>query len=412
MTRSETVTNSSAVSAHRARLYVTIGYCAAFIALGLATAVLGPTLTDLAGNTRATLSQISFGFTATALGYLLGSFLGGRLYDSRSGNPVMGAMLLLIALSMALIPLIRVLWLLIGLLLLLGMFEGALDVGGNTLLVWLHGEKVGPYMSALHFFFGVGAFLSPVIVALALAGDGGISGAYWILALLIAPVAVALLRLPSPSAPVEAKTPSDSQAAVGTRRASALLVLLIASFFFLYVGSETSFGGWIATYAKESGLSDATTAAYLTSVFWGALTLGRLLSIPLAARLRPRTLLLADLFGCLVSVLVVIAWPGVPAALWLGTFGAGFSMASIFPTMISFAGRHLPTTGKTTAWFFVGASSGGMLIPWLIGQWFESTGPRVTVFMILASLLLNLAMFGIIIRYVERSARRKIPSAD
>jgi len=402
MTTSETVTYPSAISSRRTRIYVTVGYCAAFIALGLATAALGPTLTDLANNTRATLSQISYGFTATALGYLLGSFLGGRLYDRRSGNPVMGTMLLLIALSMALIPLVRVLWLLIGLLLLLGMFEGALDVGGNTLLVWLHGEKVGPYMNALHFFFGIGAFLSPVVVAWTLAASGGIARAYWILALLIVPVAVAMLRLPSPSSSAETPAVPYAPPAPAVRRTSALLVVLIAIFFFLYVGSETSFGGWIATYAKAADLGDATTAAYLTSVFWGALTLGRLLSIPLAARLRPRTLLLGDLLGCLLSVLVVIAWPDVLAALWIGTFGAGFSMASIFPTMISFAGRHMATTGKTTAWFFVGGSSGGMLIPWLIGQWFESTGPQVTVFIVLASLLLNLAMFSVIIRFVQK----------
>ena len=408
MTTTETTANPSAIASHRTRLYVTIGYCAAFVALGLTTASLGPTLTDLATNTRASLSQISYGFTAHALGYLLGSFLGGRLYDRRSGNPVMGTMLLLMALSMALIPLIPVLWVLIAALLSLGMFAGALDVGGNTLLVWLHGEKVGPYMNALHFFFGVGAFLSPVIIARALAAGAGVTWAYWILALLIVPVAVVVLRLPSPPSSAEADSTSDAPPVARTRRSSALLVVLIASFFFLYVGSETSFGGWIATYAKVAGLGDATTAAYLTSVFWGALTLGRLLSIPLAARLRPRTLLFADLVGCLLSVLVVIAWPGAPAALWIGTFGAGFSMASLFPTMISFAGRHMTTTGKTTAWFFVGASSGGMIIPWLIGQWFESTGPRVTVFMILASLLLNLGMFGVIVRYVQHFEKQEV----
>ena len=390
------------VSENRTRLNVTVGYCAAFVALGLASAAIGPTLADLANNTRATLSQISYGFTATALGYLLGSFLGGRLYDRRPGNPVMGMMLLLIALSLALIPLIRVLWVLIALLLLLGMFEGALDVGGNTLLVWLHGEKVGPYMNALHFFFGVGAFLSPIVVAGVLSASDGITWAYWILALLIFPVAMSVLRLPSPASTAGIPATPDAPVVATVRRTSALLVTLIAMFFFLYVGSESSFGGWIATYARATGLGDAATAAYLTSVFWGALTLGRLLSIPLATRFRPRTLLLADLVGCLLSVLVVIVWPGVPAALWIGTFGVGFSMASIFPTMISFAGRHMATTGKTTGWFFVGGSSGGMVIPWLIGQWFESTGPRVTVFIILASLLLNLVMFGVIIRYVRK----------
>lgn len=390
------------VSTQRTRLYVTVGYCAAFIALGLTTASLGPTLTDLATNTRAALAQISYGFTARALGYLLGSFLSGRLYDRRPGNPVMGTTLLLMALSMALVPIIPVLWVLIAVLLLLGMFEGAVDVGGNTLLVWVHGEKVGPYMNALHFFFGVGAFVSPIVVARTLAASSSVTWAYWILALLIVPVAVAVLRLPSPSSPAEERAASGGTLSTAPRHTPAVLVALIAAFLFMYVGSETSFGGWIATYAKAAGLGDAATAAYLTSVFWGALTVGRLISIPLAARLRPRTLLLGDLIGCLLSVLIVIIWSGAPVALWIGTFGAGFSMASIFPTMISFAGRHMTTTGKTTAWFFVGSSSGGMLIPWLIGQWFESSGPQVTVFVILASLILNLAMFGAIIRYVSK----------
>ncbi len=399
------MTTIEPISTNRTRLYVTIGYYAAFVALGLTTAALGPTLTDLAANTHTTLSQISVSFTAHALGYLIGSFFGGRLYDRRSGNPVMGAMLLLMALSVALVPVISVLWALIVVLLLVGAFEGASDVGGNTLLVWLHGEKVGPFMNAMHFFFGVGAFLSPVVIARVYIAGGGITWAYWTLAFLIVPIAAAVLRLPSPSSPAGERAAPDEQSATALRRTSAVLVALIASFFFLYVGVESSFGGWIATYAKTTGLGDATTAAYLTSAFWGALTLGRLVSIPLAARFRLRALLWADLVGCLLSVLVVIAWPGVPAALWIGTFGAGFSMASIFPTMISFAGRHMTTTGKTTAWFFVGASSGGMVIPWLIGQWFETTGPQVTVFIVLASLILNLAMFGVIIGYVKRAER-------
>ncbi len=85
-------------------------------------------------------------------------------------------------------------------------------------------------------------------------------------------------------------------------------------------------------------------------------------------------------------------------------------MASLFPTMISFAGRHMTTTGKTTAWFFVGASSGGMVIPWLIGQLFESVSPRVTVFIVLVSLLLDLAVFGVITRYVRKPVTREVVS--
>jgi MFS family permease len=47
----------------------------------MATAVLGPTLQGLAGNTGSTLAQISSLFLVSSFGYLLGSLAAGRAYD-------------------------------------------------------------------------------------------------------------------------------------------------------------------------------------------------------------------------------------------------------------------------------------------------------------------------------------------
>ncbi len=71
-------------------------------------------------------------------------------------------------------------------------------MGGNTLLVWVHREKVGPFMNALHFFLGVGAFLSPIMIAQVVLLSGGIRGAYWALALLMLPPLDLALRSEQP----------------------------------------------------------------------------------------------------------------------------------------------------------------------------------------------------------------------
>ena len=130
----------------------TIGYFAVFVAVGLETAALGPTLPGLAEQTHTNLDAISLLFTAHALGYMFGSFFGGRLYDLIPGHPLMVVMLLLMAAMLALVPLVPALWMLAAAWLLVGVSGGALDVGGNTLIVWVHGRKVGPFMNALHFF--------------------------------------------------------------------------------------------------------------------------------------------------------------------------------------------------------------------------------------------------------------------
>jgi MFS transporter, FHS family, Na+ dependent glucose transporter 1 len=382
-----------AVAPRPRALAQTASYYAAFAALGLIAAVLGPTLPNLAEHAGTQVRDISILFTVRSLGYLLGSLQSGFLYDRYRGNPIMAAVIVCIAALMALIPLAPLLSALIAIFLLIGVAEGALDVGGNALLIWTYRDQVGPYMNGLHFCFGVGAFLAPIIVAQVVAFGGASLGAYWVLALLIIPAALALLWAPSPAP----QHHTHADAAIG--RIDYRLAGLIALFFVLYVGAEVGFGGWVFSYAEALALTDTASAAYLTSAFWGALTFGRLLSIPLAARLRPRTILLGDLLGCLASLAIMVLLPRSLAALWAGTLGLGLSMASIFPTMMSFAARRLPTTGKVTSWFLVGASLGAMTLPWLIGQLFGVIGPRVTMEAILADLLVACVVFGLLMRY-------------
>ncbi len=321
----------------------TIGYFAIFVVVGMETASLGPTLPGLAEHTGSQLGAISFLFTAHALGCMLGSFFCGRGYDRVPGHRLMVATLLLLAAMLFLVPLVPVLWLLAACWLVLGASAGALDVGGNTLLVWVHGRQMGPFMNALHFFFSVGLFLAPLVVAQAMTLSGDITAAYWALALLMLPVALWLLPVPSPS-PQAATVggPSEDQASAGGLKSSddqRSIVALISLLLLLYVGAEAAFGGWIYTYAVALDLSDSTTAAYLTSAFWGALMLGRLLSIPLAARYRPRWILLADLLGCLASVGILLLWPRLPTATGWAPWGWVWPWPRSFPA-ISLAERR------------------------------------------------------------------------
>jgi FHS family Na+ dependent glucose MFS transporter 1 len=397
-------TTDSGTSEGNRKGALTAAYFAAFVGLGLAGAVLGPTLPGLAEQTQSGLSEVSFLFTAIALGYLAGSLFGGRQYDRVPGNLLMAAGLLGVASTLAMAPLFTQLWVLIPIVVILGMTQGAVDVGGNTLIVWVHGRKVGPYMSGLHFFWGLGAFLSPIVVGQALLLAGDIAWAFWMLAALLLPVAIWLLRLPSPTM-VEAApagvvhSPATDRPARGTSERT--VVLLVVLLLFLFVGAEAGFGGWIYSYALALDLTSATGAAYLTSAFWGALTVGRLLGIPISSRVRPRWILLADALGCLVSAGILILWPTSQTAAWMGTTGMGLFMASIFPVALTLAERRVAITGKITGWFLVGASTGGMTLPLLMGQLFESVGPQSAIVLLSGYLILALCVLISLLLYSE-----------
>lgn len=359
-------------------------------------ASLGPTLPGLAENTGASLGAIGILFTARALGSLAGSVWGGRVYDHLPGHKVMALMITGMAALTALTPVVPLLWILAAVLFLTGFVQGILNIGGNALLVWVHGRNVGPFMNGLHFCFGIGTFIAPVIVAQFVALEGGLFWVYLLLAVIILPT-LAVGLLPSPTSPEAARTGLAP-------RHDPLMITLIALVFGCYSGASLAYGGWIYTYAVEMNLANETTAAYLTSAFWGALTLGRLAGIPIAARFRPQTILYADFFAALISLLAMLLWPRSLAAVIITSTGLGFALASIYPTTMSLAGELMTISGKVTGLFSIGNSAGSMIIPWIIGQFFEGAGPRSMALILLIDMLLALGVLAALARRTAAQA--------
>ena len=362
---------------------LTAAYYLAFILLGLSIGAEGPTLPKLAENTSSALDRISSIFIFGSLGYLFGSYISGRFYDRVPGHRVMSGVLVLLGISVALVPLATSLSVLLLIVLIAGFAKGAIDVGGNTLILWVHHEKVGPFMNGLHAFFGVGAFVGPLIVARVLTVTDNIAWVFWTLAIAAFPVAALIWNLPSPrprATPEEHKDTPLPFLPVG------IMVLC----FLLYVGAEVGYGNWIYTYALQLGLGTEITAAYLTSAFWGSFTLGRLLAIPISTRLRPLTILTLDFAGCIISLGLILLFRNSANILWIGSILLGLSTSSIFPTFLTLAEERMHVTGTMAGWFLVGGSIGGMILPWSIGQAFVRTGAGAMVTIVFIGVVLNL----------------------
>jgi MFS transporter, FHS family, Na+ dependent glucose transporter 1 len=368
----------------------TIGYYLAFIALGISTALLGPTLPRLAEQTHSTIGQAGILFPASSLGYLAGVLLSGWLLDHLAGHKVMAVALFGMILSMLLLPSMPWLGMVALMIALIGAFGSTVDVGSNTLIVWVHRSAVAPYMNGLHFFFGTGAALMPVLYAFIYQRTNNFSISISILAALMLPGAIYLLLQQSPKAPESAQTGTTAPFNTG-------LVLLAAVCFFAYVGMEIGFGGWLFTYAQAKGLANESTAAVLTSAYWGMITLGRLLGVLLAVRFSPRTLLLSDFAVCLVGAAMVVFLPGSTALLTISTILLGLGNATIFPSTINLLEQRMAITARVTSMIFVGVSLGGMFLPWLMGQLFEKVGPDAAIVAILVDTVVTVVLYLVLI---------------
>lgn len=145
------------------------------------------------------------------------------------------------------------------------------------------------------------------------------------------------------------------------------LVALLFFFFFGYVGAEVAYGSFIYTFAKDYAHMDQSQAAGLNSLFWGTFAACRGLAIFFAACMYPGTMILLCLVGSTVSSLFLCLFSKEKVALWVCTGLYGASMATTFPSGISWLEQYTTVTGHTAAAFVVGAALGEMVLPVLIG---------------------------------------------
>jgi fucose permease len=141
----------------------------------------------------------------------------------------------------------------------------------------------------------------------------------------------------------------------------------LAALFFIYVGTENGFGGWVATYSKSLGKMTPTMSLMTPSVFYAALTLGRWLAPWLLRMMDEIRLVQAGLLvACMGTGGLVLSHGlrGVVASASL----AGLGLSGVYPITISLLSREFgPAASKVGSVMFTLSNLGGGLFPWLVG---------------------------------------------
>lgn len=355
-------------------------YWTTFLVVGLSLSVLGPALTELRERSGSDIGGIGILFVGQSLGYVVGSFVGGRLYDRLRGHHVFAGSLLVMAAGLVAVPSLDRIGGLFVAFWLVGVGASVCDVGANALLMWELGSENSRSMNVLHLCFGLGALSAPLFVHV------GLDLAVRVAALTCVLIAGWSLTIPPPLV----RPASDDHHPHQTSR----LLLLLATFFLFYVGLEVGFAGWIHTYAVEIDISDAG-ATWLTTTFWIGFTAGRIAASAIGHRVRPKHLLIGACTATVAASALFVAADGRTAGVWSATALFGLATAPQFPVMLSYLERRIHVTGSATSWFVGGAGVGGLVFPWLIGRWFGASGAAALPWSILALSVLTVASFAV-----------------
>jgi len=368
--------------ADRLRLFSIAAYFAAYALVGVLGGAVGPTLGPFAAQVGVGLSTIGVILTARSLGYLAGAAGGGRWIDRIRVHRGLAASALFAAAFLAVLPWARSLGLLVLFLVPLGFATACLDVGVSTMLLRVYRNRAAPFISALHFSYGVGGLAAPFLIAALAVGSAVL--VYPILAVGFALLGVAFLALPeSPAAPLEKEEPNDVR--IGRQFLASTPVvapgrlgrgfLAATTVILVYVGAEIGFASWLYVFVDlQFGARSATA---VTGAFWGAFSLFRLLGILGARRWAPERILTICFSSALAFALLLALSSHSLATVWVGAVGVGASVAAIYPTVITAYSRRVELTGRRFGAIAVASCLGSMTFPWLIGRLLDVGGPVV-----------------------------------
>ncbi len=378
----------------------TASYFLFFIGLGFMNGVIGPTLPFLSRKLGASIEALSFIFVARPAGALVASYFAGRLYDKVAGHVLLRVAAVLGIVSMIAIAFSASYPVVIVMFSLLGVAEGIGHVGGNTLLIWNHGNRTGFRINFLHSCHGLGTFIIPLMLGIVIANKLPVQAAYVFAGVFLAPFLVLFALLDSPKNSVPART-ADSGRHPGRENANASVTLALMLFIFLEVGAEVSFGSWLSLYVTSLQLSSESGAAYLTSAFWGAFVLGRIAVIPLLRRYgHNKAVSIAQLCAMIVTLVFPLLHMA-PFRLWTMVILLAVSLSILLPATFGIAEKYMSMQGKVIGRFMVAAGLGGMVLPWCVGQTFSTWGPKALPMISFANLLVALLVFCLLVRHLR-----------
>lgn len=143
-------------------------------------------------------------------------------------------------------------------------------------------------------------------------------------------------------------------------------VAMFAVIAFLYVGSETSIGGWLMSYVHRLATANDFLAPLATSCFWLALLCGRTISPWLLRRINELQLLTYTVVGAFASVVMLLLLRAPLATVFSATC-TGLMLGPIFPLCMAriLALMHDSPRSK---WTFSLSGVGAAALPALTGE--------------------------------------------
>lgn len=241
-------------------------------------------------------------------------------------------------------------------------------------------------INGLHAMFSIGAFLFPILLTL-ITGTNASNWTYACVMMLAVGVLAWFLYWMIPEDEEQKKQRKTEEngeekktAAVsengswGFLKEPAFYLVIVTLFF--YLCAEQGVIGWMITYFKDTELLSPSVSTITASVQWLMILFGRLTVAAVSLKVAKEKLLPVMGVG-LVVFFILLIFSRTTFWIMAGIIGFGYSMAGVYPTTVSFAGKLIQKYPMAWSFILTLASLGSIVMPSVIGKIAETAGIAV-----------------------------------
>ncbi|MEA2546768.1 MAG: hypothetical protein QOI09_2041 [Chloroflexota bacterium] len=337
--------------------------CLGFLLIGWSSLLVPSLIRSIEHDFGQTDAGVGLFYFLNAGAYVTGSLGGGVVTERIGRRRVLAIAVLLAAIGLGAIATVGSWPLFLLAAVPLGLGSGAIDGGGNALILDMFASARGRALNLLHLFFSLGALGSPFVVGRLV--ESGVAWQAVVLgtALAAVPLAVLFAVIEMPSGRHSTEQAHAASAGAG-RLAQDPLLLVLALAIACYVASEVGVSNWLVRFLASAPLGIATSALTL---FWAGLTLGRLISARLVDRFDHATFATASAVVLAAALVGAVIVPSLPLSVALFAV-AGFVSGPIYPLIVAIGGERFPSRSAAVGGFLAGtAVIGGVFYPPVMG---------------------------------------------
>lgn len=306
----------------------------AFISLGLPDTLIGAIWPAMQTDLNVPLMAAGGLSVITSLGTIFSSLFSGRLIHSFRTGKVLVFSVFLTAFALFGFSRTDSFEMLCFFAIPLGVGAGAVDVALNNFVAIHYKAK---HMNWLHSFWGIGATLGPMIMALIMGQNGSWQKGYFIIAtfqFVLAFILIFSLPLWKKLEPVAEKNEVDPKTKMSLKRLFQVRGVSLSILLFVgYATLEVTTGLWSGTYlVKKTGFTPED-AAWGVSLMFAFMTFGRFFSGFLTAKFSNRQMIRLGLsIVCLGAFLLILPLPSTFDL--IGVICIGLGCAPVYPAML------------------------------------------------------------------------------